>query len=48
MVQQLVCRKERINGTRLTLMTRIIADKTPEDQRQSASSASSAFYEPVN
>jgi hypothetical protein len=39
--------KERINGTRMTLLTRIIADKTPNDQRQSALSAPSAFYEAV-
>jgi hypothetical protein len=31
----------------MTLMTRIIADKTPKDQRQSALSAPSAFYEAV-
>jgi hypothetical protein len=30
-------------GTRMTLMKRILADKTKEDQRKSASSASSAF-----
>jgi len=40
--------KDRINGTRITLMTRIIADKTPKDQCQSAESASSAFYESVH
>src|SRR5215475_5205916 len=40
--------KDRINGTRMTLMTRIIADKTPKDQCQSAESASSAFYESVH
>jgi hypothetical protein len=37
--------KERINRTRMTLMTLIIADKTLKDQRQSASSV---FYEPVH
>jgi hypothetical protein len=37
-----------INRTRMTLMTLIIADKPLKDQRQSASSASSAFYEPVH
>src|SRR5262245_17528306 len=40
--------KDRINGTRMTLMTRIIADKTPKDQCQSAESASSAFYESLH
>jgi hypothetical protein len=40
--------KEGVNGTRMTRMTRIIADKTLKDQRQSALSASSAFYEPVH
>jgi hypothetical protein len=40
--------KERIHRTLMTLMTRIIADKPPKDQRQSASSASSAFYESVH
>jgi hypothetical protein len=37
--------KERINGTLMTRMTLIIADKTIKDQRQSASSA---FYKPVH
>jgi hypothetical protein len=37
--------KERINGTRMMRMARIITDKTTKDQRQSALSASSAFYE---
>jgi hypothetical protein len=40
-----VCSKERINGTLMTLMTLIIADKPPKDHRQSASSA---FYESVH
>jgi hypothetical protein len=40
--------KERVNGTLMTLMTLISADKTLKDQRQSAPSVSSAFYEPVH
>jgi hypothetical protein len=39
---------ERINGTRITLMTQIITDKTSKDLRQSALSASSVFYESVH
>jgi hypothetical protein len=39
---------ERINGTQMTRMTRIIAGKTKKVQRQSALSASSAFYRPVH
>jgi hypothetical protein len=40
--------KERINGTLMTRMTRIITDNTQKDQRQSALSASSAFYESIH
>jgi hypothetical protein len=38
---------ERINVTRITLMTLIIADKTQKNQRQSVLSASSGSYESV-
>jgi hypothetical protein len=40
--------KERVNGTRMTRITQIIADKIQKGQRQSASSASSAFYQRVH
>jgi hypothetical protein len=40
----IVLGKERINRTLMTLIERIIADKTKKVQRQSALSASSAFY----
>src|SRR5262249_46270004 len=38
----------RVDRTRMTRITRIIADKTKKDQRQSALSVSSAFYQPVH
>jgi CubicO group peptidase (beta-lactamase class C family) len=40
--------EERVNGTLMTRITRIIADKTKKDQRQSALSVSSAFYQLVH
>jgi|RhiMethySRZTD1v2_1073278.scaffolds.fasta_scaffold62514_2 hypothetical protein len=36
--------KECVNRTRMTRIRRIIADEAKKDQRQSALSASSAFY----
>ena len=39
-----VTQKECVNRTRMTRIRRIIADKAKKDQRQSALSASSAFY----
>jgi hypothetical protein len=39
--------KELVNRTQMTLATQIIADKTQKAHRESALSASSAFYQPV-
>jgi hypothetical protein len=40
--------KEHINRTRMNQAPRTITDKTQKDLRQSALSASSAFYETVD